>query len=388
MNFVFISPNYPSGHWKYVSALSNAGVNVLGIGDAGYETFPAILKGSMTEYYRVGDLHDYDAVYRACAFFIHKYGRIDFVESLNSYWRDLEAKIRYDYHIDGAGADRLNVLFDRKKVFARAENAGVKTIPHRMLASVSGAGQFAKRFGYPLKALSVADKRCPDMDLYNESEIYSLLEKVEKNSYMLCSIPEGEYISCDGIADEESNAVLCAVSEYCGFPDKIISDRELLSFRTAIGRNIFTAECEKLLKAFGIGKGFFHFEFIKSSDDFGKNEEHYLVKAEFNPPADYVADAISCACGKDIYELWAKIMLGVEYDAVMPEKGFAGAAARRFDRTFVRSHEDILNRLGAKLFDHRYNDEIIENIAGNYIYIFRSGTSAEAKRHIGFIHEQ
>ena len=44
MNFVFISPHFPENYWNFCDRLRANGVNVLGIGDAPYETLPALLK--------------------------------------------------------------------------------------------------------------------------------------------------------------------------------------------------------------------------------------------------------------------------------------------------------------------------------------------------------
>ena len=60
MNIIFISPNYPEDRWRYIHALRGLGVNVLGIGDADEEFFPHGLKGCLTDYYKVDDLHNYD----------------------------------------------------------------------------------------------------------------------------------------------------------------------------------------------------------------------------------------------------------------------------------------------------------------------------------------
>ncbi len=383
MNFVFISPNYPSGHWKYVYSLYNKGVNVLGIGDAGAETFPAVLRGSMAEYYRVGDLHDYEAVYRACAFFIHKYGRIDFIESLNPYWRDLEAGLRSDYGINGITADRLDAVINIKKSFITAENAGVQTVPHRVLNSSRSAKNFAKRTGYPIKALPISNKHLQRIEIHDESEAEVLLGEKEKNTYMLCSDMAGEImISLDGIADEDNNAVFCTASEFSYSTVKTTSGKELMSFCTVHSDRRINKLCKNLLGAFNQGRGFFHFEFIKTS------EEYFLARAEFNPPAEYIADAMSCACGCSVYDMWAEMFTDGKKEFAKPEKCVVGTASRRFDRTYLHSHEDILNRLGAKLYDHRYNDDTLKDTAGEYIYIFRCGTKAEAKRHISFIQEQ
>ena len=80
-NFVFISPNFPVNYWQFCRQLRNNGLRVLGIGDQPYDTLLPELKSALHEYYKVGSMENYDEVYRAVAFFISKYGRIDWLES-------------------------------------------------------------------------------------------------------------------------------------------------------------------------------------------------------------------------------------------------------------------------------------------------------------------
>lgn len=68
-NFVFISPNFPENYWRFCRELKNNGFNVLGIGDSEYFELPNELRASLTEYYKVSSLENYDEVYRAVAFF-------------------------------------------------------------------------------------------------------------------------------------------------------------------------------------------------------------------------------------------------------------------------------------------------------------------------------
>ena len=77
MNYVFISPAYPITCTFFCDRLNRLGVRVLGIGDVPYDELNDQLKEALTEYYYVDTLEDYDQVYRAVAFYIHKYGRID-----------------------------------------------------------------------------------------------------------------------------------------------------------------------------------------------------------------------------------------------------------------------------------------------------------------------
>lgn len=68
-NFIFISPNFPENYWRFCRELKNNGLNVLGIGDSEYFELSNELRASLTEYYKVSSLENYDEVYRAVAFF-------------------------------------------------------------------------------------------------------------------------------------------------------------------------------------------------------------------------------------------------------------------------------------------------------------------------------
>ena len=100
MNVVFISPNFPLDFYNFCSRLKDRGVNVLGIGDAPYETLPEHTKNSVTEYYRVNTLENYAEVSAACRFFSEKYGKIHWIESENEYWLETEAKLRSEFDVN------------------------------------------------------------------------------------------------------------------------------------------------------------------------------------------------------------------------------------------------------------------------------------------------
>ncbi len=86
-NFVFISPNFPENYWMFCRELKRNGLRVLGIGDCPYENLAQDLRESLDEYYKVSSLENYDEVYRGVAWFISKWGRIDWLESNNEYWQ-------------------------------------------------------------------------------------------------------------------------------------------------------------------------------------------------------------------------------------------------------------------------------------------------------------
>ena len=155
MNFIFISPHFPHTYWEFCQRLQRNGVRVLGIADAPYDQLSAELKGSLTEYYRVSNLENYDEVYRAVAFFAFKYGRIDWIESNNEYWLEQDARLRTDFHVTtGLQADEVQAVKEKsamKKYFAKG---GIPTARQIQCAEGYYAVEtFAQDVGFPVIAL-------------------------------------------------------------------------------------------------------------------------------------------------------------------------------------------------------------------------------------------
>ena len=46
MNYIFISPHFPHTYWQFCDRLHRNGINVLGIGDAPYDSLEAPLKAA------------------------------------------------------------------------------------------------------------------------------------------------------------------------------------------------------------------------------------------------------------------------------------------------------------------------------------------------------
>ena len=147
---------------QFCDRLHRHGVNVLGIGDVPYDAlndrlkdslteYYFRLKDSLTEYYFVSSLEDYDQVYRAVAFFIHKYGRIDWLESLNEYWLPLDAKLRTDFNIAvGTREDKIGALVRKSLMKRLFIEAGIPTARQHIVSDLQSAQAFVKLVGYPV----------------------------------------------------------------------------------------------------------------------------------------------------------------------------------------------------------------------------------------------
>ena len=86
MNYVYLSPHFPTNYYPFVIQLRKAGANVLGVGDSSFEGLSDPLKQHLTEYSRISAMHNYEELVRDMGYFIHRYGRLDRFESHNEYW--------------------------------------------------------------------------------------------------------------------------------------------------------------------------------------------------------------------------------------------------------------------------------------------------------------
>src|SRR5262245_36002402 len=123
MNFVFLSPHFPLNFRHFCSRLAEAGATVLGIADEPYEAMSPELRDSLTEYYRVRNMHNYDELLRAMGYFTHKYGKLNRIDSHNEYWLDLEARLRSDFNIPGLKVEHINRIrrkSEMKRIFQAA----------------------------------------------------------------------------------------------------------------------------------------------------------------------------------------------------------------------------------------------------------------------------
>ena len=126
MNFVFISPHFPKSYWNFCDRLKRNGVNVLGIGDAPYDSIPDELKSALTEYYKVNDLGNHDEMVRAVGYFTFRYGKIDWLESNNEYWLEMDAQLRTDFNITtGAQNDFIQRIKFKSQMKESYRRAGV-----------------------------------------------------------------------------------------------------------------------------------------------------------------------------------------------------------------------------------------------------------------------
>ena len=139
MNVIFLSPHFPSQYYRFCLQLKAAGANVLGIGDEPYDNLSREVRAALTEYYQIDNLHNYDALIRACGYFTHRYGKIDRLDSLNEYWLSTEARLRDDFNIFGVRGNQIDFIRRKSRMKDKFREAGVViAFPQRDVHFYSG----------------------------------------------------------------------------------------------------------------------------------------------------------------------------------------------------------------------------------------------------------
>ena len=150
-NFVFISPNFPTNYWQFCKHLKDNGLRVLGVGDQPYHTLLPELKDNLHEYYKVDSMENYDEVYRAVAFFISKYGRIDWLESNNEYWLERDAMLRTDFNIpSGFHVEDMERIKYKSKMKPYYKKAGIPTARYHIVDDFARCKNFIRKVGWPV----------------------------------------------------------------------------------------------------------------------------------------------------------------------------------------------------------------------------------------------
>ena len=202
MNFIYVSPTFPHIYSRFCKELKNRGVNVLGIGED--YNISEELSSSLTEYYRVNSLSNYDDMYRAVAYFASKYGKIDYIESNNEYWLEQDARLRTDFNVNtGKKIDEINFFKSKEAMKTCYKNGGVKTARYIIPTTFEKGKEFVEEVGYPVIVK-------PDngvgayatYKIHNEEELKKFyFENFPNIKYIMEEFINGDLISFDGIVD-------------------------------------------------------------------------------------------------------------------------------------------------------------------------------------------
>jgi hypothetical protein len=369
VNVLFLSPHFPLNFWQFVARLKDVGATALAIADEPWERLRPELRGSLSEYYRVADMHRYEDLVRGLGFLTFRHGKIDRIDSMSEYWLSTEARLREDFNVWGLRPADLAVIQRKtgmKGLFARA---GVAAAPAHLVRTPEGARDFVRKVGFPLVAkpdIGVGASRT--WKLETAADLESFLGTRPAIDYILEGFVEGDIVTYDGLADRDGHVVFDASLRYSrGIMEVVNEDADVWYHAAREIESDLVDAGRRLVRAFDIRERFFHIEFFRRPDG-------SLVALEVNvrPPGGLTVDMWNYQNDADLYRTWADMVV---HGKVMErfERPWCVAYVGRKDRfRYALSLPDVLSRFGPLLVHHEPVNDVFSAAIGNYGFILRS----------------
>jgi hypothetical protein len=371
MNFVFLSPHFPPNYYQFAVALKNQGVTVLGLADETYDYLRPELKSSLTEYFRVNNMNNYDEVLRALGYFTHRHGKLDRLDSHNEYWLETEARLRTDFNIPGIRSDQIDRVKRKSRMRETFLNAGIKVARGRVVKDLKDAQELIEQTGYPVVAKpDIGVGAAATYKIQDENELKNFFETKPAVDYLFEEFVNGQICTFDGLTDREGKPVFLNSLEYSAGVMETVLDDSLIYYYTL--REI-PADLESLgrrtLEAFDVRERFFHFEFFRQTG----TGDLLALEVNMRPPGGLTTDMFNYSCDINIYDAWASILAGKGFPYPdYTRKYFCCYASRKSNRSYAHSEQEILNAYGTKISHHESISGIFSGALGNYGYLVRS----------------
>lgn len=385
MNFIFISPAFPQNYYNFCDRLKINKVNVLGIGDTPYnELRPEVIK-SLTEYYKVSSLENYDEVYKAVAYFAFKYGKIDWLESNNEYWLRQDSLLRTDFNIQGPKFKDVECFTSKSKMKDFYKNAGVPTARYKFCTTIEEDLEFIKKVEFPVVVKpDVGVGAAKTYRISNEADLIKFYDDGFDVPYIIEEYIEGNIISLDGVCDSNSNIVFC---DNQIFPPSIMDIvNECLEVSFYVNKQVpedVKDKGQKVLKAFNIKSRFFHLEFFrltKAKEGIGEVGDVVALEVNMRPPGGFAPNLINYSQSVDCYQIWADVIAyNKSYVKMDYEKYYAIYVARRKHLNYVYSKDEIAQMYKNNITVVDRNPEVLAVAMGDDFFMAKFTTLEEAK---------
>lgn len=384
MNCIFLSPHFPLHYHLFCKHLKDMGVKTLGIDMIPYDHLLPEVRSSLTDYYQVDDLRDFPAVAKACRHYLNKYGTLDWVESHNEFWLELQADLRSHFNIPGLQASQIHEIKRKSEMKKIYKKAGMRVADGELVTDLQAALKFIEKVGYPVIAkpdTGVGAEGCHK--IHNELELFMFFEDKPHADYLMEEFIHGSLCSFDGLTNQQGKIIYHTVHMYNigveelrrhkgeGFYYSLIDIPPELE---DIGR--------KTVAAFPVKASFFHLEFFKTKDGY------IPLEVNIRPPGAFIFDMCNFASDIDLYKQWCEVLLNNPSEMNHQKKYHCAGIHRRYIYPYAFTHEEILARWGDRIVIHEPINPLSQIIDGDYGYVARSSSMEELYSIIEFIQEK
>ncbi len=391
MNFVFISPNFPHTYWQFCDRLKKNGINVLGIGDSPYDGLEVPLKAALTEYYKVDSLEDYDQVYRAVAYFAFRYGKIDWIESMNEYWLEQDARLRDDFNVTtGIRSDRIGFIKEKSLMKGIYLDAGIPTARQHVVSTREAGRAFIEKVGYPVIVKpDVGVGATNTWKLESGADLDAFYDHLPELPYVMEEFIEGVICSYDAITDSKCEPLFESMTVWPPVMDIVNKDLDLMYYTCPEVPEKLRALGRRTVKAFSVDRRFVHLEFFrltKARKGLGKVGDFAALEVNMRPAGGYTPDMMNFAHSTDVYQIYADMVTHDDRRKPEgPEHFYCVYASKKDGHTYAHTHEEIMARYGADMVMQEEMPPMNWPQMGRYMYTAKLRTFEEAEAFIHFV---
>lgn len=384
MNVVFLSPHFPPNWYQFCVGLRDAGANVLGLGDADYGGLRPELRAALDEYYRVGDMHDYDQLLRALGHFTHRHGKLDRLDSLNEYWLETEAFLRTDFNIPGIRSidiERIKRKSAMKRIF---QDAGQRVARGGLCRTLEETRALVDDVGFPVVAkpdIGVGAART--FKIHDETELAAYWADKPSVDYIVEEFVSGTIVTYDGLTDADGRIVFDSSLVYStGVMESVNLGVDLYYYVVREIPQDLAQAGEEVARAFDVRERPFHFEFFRLGDG-----SLMALEVNMRPPGGLTVDMLNYANDFDFYREWANVVVRGEMAARVERPYFCAYVGRKPLRRYALDHDEIVRRYGDLIAHHQRIDDVFAAAIGSYGYVLRHPTLEPLMRAADAIHE-
>lgn len=382
MNFIAFSPQFPPNFIPFYSNLRRMGANVLGLGDAHYETLPYDLKAALTEFYWVSNQHNYDELVRALGFFTHRYGKIHRLESHNEYWLETDARLRTDFNIPGFKVADLARVKRKSEMKAVFKKAGIPAARGSICRELPEALALVDVTGYPLVAK-------PDIGV-GAARTYKIADREGLETFFKVRPPvdyifeefvTGRIQTYDGLVDQDGHIVFTSSLEYNeGVMDLVNEGLDFWYFTLRQIPPVLEQIGRKLVKAYHLRERFFHFEFFHTGEN-----DYVALEVNMRPPGGLTVDMWNYANDIDIFYEYANVVVNNRFSAVVARPYFCAYVGRRYGRAYQYNNDQILAAFPKQVVSHQPIAGVFAAALGDFGFLIRSTDYQEIEEIAGKI---
>ena len=384
MNVVFISPHFPLYFHNFCSRLKERGVNVLGIGDEDYNLISNEAKNAVTEYYKVSNLENFEEVENACKFYENKYGKIDWIESQNEYWLEMEATLRSKFNVNtGTKIENMSPMKYKSKMKEYYKKVGIPTARYHIAQNFDESRKFIDEVGYPV--VVKPDNGVGASHTYkieNDEQLQNFFDQKEVGvRYIMEEFINGEVNSYDAIINSKGEIMFETGNVTPMSIMDIVNNNDNSIFYIVKNLPEDTRKAGRVtVESFGVKSRFVHFEFFRLLSDkegLGKKGDIVALEVNMRPSGGVTPDMINFANSTDVYKIWADMIAFDRTEKSVGNHSYCAFAGLRDGKNFVMSHDDIMAKYGENMKMCERVPDALSGAMGNQLYLATFDTKEE-----------